>query len=116
MSWGWGGIANKIQRQAFSSSDEKAMKARGQFFAARLNVAKARLARAGHSQDRDKLLQMAENDIAITYKLYPDLGGESSRRQFDKLLRQVQKERGSGDPQGLKALEQAAAVPAGAGG
>jgi hypothetical protein len=115
VSWGWGGIANKIQRQAFSSSDEKAMKARGQFFAARLNVAKARLARAGLSQDRDKLLQMAENDIAITYKLYPDLGGESSRRQFDKLLRQIQKERGSGDPQGLKALEQAAA-PAGAGG
>jgi hypothetical protein len=116
VSWGWGGIANKIQRQAFSSSDEKAMKARGQFFTARLNVAKARLARAELGQEREKLLQMAENDIAITYKLYPDLGGESSRRQFDKLLRQIQKERGSGDPRGLKALEEVTATAAGAGG
>jgi hypothetical protein len=116
VSWGWGGIANKIQRQAFSSSDEKAMKARGQFFTARLNVAKARLARAELGQEREKLLQMAENDIAITYKLYPDLGGESSRRQFDKLLRQIQKERGSGDPRGLKALEEVTAAAAGAGG
>ena len=114
--WGWGGIANKLARQAFSSSDEKAMKARAQFFTARLNVAKCRMARADVGQDRDKLLEMAQNDIAVTFKLYPTLGGEASRKQFDKLLREIQKRRGSASPRGLAELEEAQAAGAAAAG
>ena len=113
--WGWGGIANKLARPAFSSDDEKALKARGQFFAARLNVAKCRMERAEVGQDRDKLLEMAQNDVAVTYKLYPTLGGEASRKKFDRLLKEIQKKRGSSD-QGLKALEEAAAGAGAAGG
>jgi hypothetical protein len=114
--WGWGGIANKLARQAFAGNDEKALDARTKFFAARLNVAKCRLTRAKVSEtDRDKLLQMAANDIAITYKLYPELGGPSTYKQFDKLLKEIEKERGVGASRGLEALKEAQAAEAGSG-
>lgn len=116
VSWGWGGIANKLVRRAFSGSDERAERAQEQFFDARLNVAQCRLAWAGRdAANRDKLLEMATNDIAVTYKLYPGLGGDAMRRRFDALLREVQKARGE-KPDGLTAIEAAlAAEPAGAG-
>ncbi len=106
--WGWGGISNKLARQAFGGSDEKSLDARAKFFTARLNVAKCRLARAAVSEtDRDKLLQMAANDVAITYKLYPELGGPSMYKQFDKLLKEIEKERGTSPPKGLVGLKEA---------
>ncbi len=106
--WGWGGISNKLARQAFGGSDEKSLDARAKFFTARLNVAKCRLARAGVSEtDRDKLLQMAANDVAITYKLYPELGGPSMYKQFDKLLKEIEKERGNSATKGLADLKEA---------
>ena len=116
--WGWGGISNKLARQAFAGSDEKSLDARSKFFAARYNVAKCRLQRAEASvEDRDKLLQMAANDVAITYKLYPELGGQSMYKQFDKLLKEIEKERGNTASKGLddlKAAQQAAEAAAGA--
>ncbi|MEI6240793.1 MAG: hypothetical protein WCR51_10415 [Planctomycetia bacterium] len=119
VAWGWGGIANKLARQAFSGSDEKALDARGKFFAARLNVAKCRLERAeGATQDREKLLTMAFNDVAITFKLYPELGGKGMEKQFDKLLKEIEKAQGSPAPKGLTGLreaQQATAAPAAAG-
>jgi hypothetical protein len=119
VAWGWGGIANKLARQAFSGSDEKALDARGKFFTARLNVAKCRLERAQMAaQDRDKLLTMAFNDVAITFKLYPELGGKGMEKQFDKLLKEIEKAQGSPAPKGLNGLreaQQAAAEPAAAG-
>ena len=119
VAWGWGGIANKLARQAFSGSDEKALDARGKFFAARLNVARCRLERAGiAAQDRDKLLTMAFNDVAITYKLYPELGGKAMEKQFDKLLKEIEKAQGSPAPKGLNGLREAqpaTAAPAAAG-
>lgn len=106
--WGWGGISNKLARQAFAGNDEKAIEARARFFAARLNVARCRLERARVSEaDREKLLQMAVNDIAITFKLYPELGGPSMSKQFDKLLKEIEKDRGNGASKGLADLKEA---------
>lgn len=115
--WGWGGISNKLARQAFAGSDEKSLDARAKFFAARLNVAKCRLALArGSETDRDKLLQMAANDIAITYKLYPELGGPAMYKQFDKLLKEIEKERGNSATKGLADLKEAQQAAEAAGG
>jgi len=108
VAWGWGGIASKLSRQAFASEDPRALEARDRFFDARYRVAAARLLQAGRSDSqRAKLLEMAFNDVAITYKLYPGLGGEASRARFDKLLREIQKERGAPSPSGLAELENA---------
>jgi hypothetical protein len=108
VSWGWGGIANKLVRQAFSGDDERARRAQAQFFDARLNLARCRLAWAEKSAaNRDKLLEMAFNDVAITYKLYPQLGGAAMREQFDALLRDIQKAQGQ-PPEGLAAVDAAA--------
>jgi hypothetical protein len=112
VAWGWGGIANKLVRQAFSGGDERAQRAQAQFFDARLNLARCRLAWADKdAANRDKLLELATNDIAITYKLYPSLGGEAMRQKFDALLREIQTARGQ-QAAGLAAIE---ATPAGAG-
>jgi len=114
--WGWGGIANKIARQAFASSDEKALEARAKFFTARLNVATCRLERAkAATQDREKLLEMAFNDIAITYKLYPEMGGKGMEKQFDRLLKEIEKNRGNPAPKGLAGLKEAPPAASGAG-
>lgn len=114
--WGWGGLSNKLVRQAFSGNDEKALKAQAQFFDARLNVARCRFERAElPGQDKDKLLEMAFNDVAITYKLYPGLGGDAMKKRFDKLLRQIQQARG-GEAKGLAAIDEAAAAAEQAGG
>jgi hypothetical protein len=43
---------------------------------------------------------MAFNDVAVTYRRYPDLGGDAFRAQFDALLKQIQKERGEAGPRG----------------
>lgn len=105
VSWGWGGIANKLVRQAFAGNDERAERAQTQFFDARLNLARCRLAWAEKSDaNRDKLLEMAFNDVALTYKLYPGLGGTAMRERFDGLLRDIQKARGQ-PPEGLAAID-----------
>lgn len=108
VSWGWGGIANKLVRQAFTGADERAERAQSQFFDARLNLARSRLAWAEKSESsRDKLLEMAFNDVAITYKLYPQLGGAATRARFDALLREIQTARGE-PADGLAAIDAAA--------
>jgi hypothetical protein len=105
VAWGWGGIANRLARQA---ADPKAVDVRAKFFTARLNVVRCRLALLAKSpQDRAKLLQMVQNDVAITYRLYPDLGGDAVRSQFDSLLKQIQRERGETSPRGLAELDEA---------
>ena len=108
--WGWGGIGNRLARQAFSLGDQKSQEVQARFFMARLNVAKCRLKQADASlQDRDKLLQMAANDVALTYKLYPDLGGPEMARQFDSLLREIERQRGNATSRGLADLQSQAA-------
>lgn len=111
--WGWGGIANKLSRQAFASTDEKALEARGQFFDARLRVAETFLLRAelpGMAGDRDKRLDTAKNAVVMTRKLYPDLGGEAIQQRFEKVLKQIQKAQGAANPGGFKQLDEEAAA------
>lgn len=106
--WGWGGIANKLSRQAFGSTDERALKARDLFFEARLHVADTLLARArlgSPAGDRDKRLETAASAIAMTRKLYPDLGGEAFQKRFEKLLKEIQKEQGVVNPGGFADLD-----------
>ncbi|MFM8634529.1 MAG: hypothetical protein ACKOEX_06930 [Planctomycetia bacterium] len=113
--WGWGGIANKLVRPAFSGTGERAERAQEQFFDARLRVSECYRAWAEKdASKRDALLEKAATSIAITAKLAPALGGELMRKRFDDLLREIQKARGQ-NPDGLSAIEAAAAKPDGAG-
>jgi hypothetical protein len=50
----------------------------------------------------------------MTRKLYPDLGGESFQKRFEKLLKEIQKEQGAADPGGFKQLDEEAAPAAAA--
>jgi tetratricopeptide (TPR) repeat protein len=107
--WGWSGLANKLQKQAFAGgSNEKAAESRRRFFEARLNVPKTRLKRAevGDAADRTKQLEMAEKDIMFTHKLYPDMGGKEFRGQFDKLLEDIQKQLDRPSKRGVDDLDQ----------
>jgi hypothetical protein len=119
--WGWGGIAKRISRLAVSGTDEKALKAREQFFDARIHVTECLLerARAAGGDDRNKRLEDAKSSIATIRKLFPDLGGDATTKRFEKLLKEIQKEQGEANPRGFTQLEeeQAAATkqPAAAG-
>ena len=108
--WGWGNIANKLARQGIDGTDDKAQQNRAAFFDARLRVVECLLARArltGKEQDRDQRLQTAEIAIAMTRKLYPDLGGEAFAKRFERLLKDVQRERGQ-EPKGFAGLDEQA--------
>ena len=109
--WGWGNIANKLARQGIAGADEKAQQARDNFFDARLRVVECLLARArlpgGDKQDRAKRLETAEVAIAMTRKLYPDLGGEAFAKRYERVLKDVQRERGQ-EPTGFTALDEQA--------
>jgi hypothetical protein len=116
--WGWGGIANKLSRPAFSGSDDKALKAREQFFQARLNLAACLFARSqlpGKGEAAKELRQKAESSISTTRKMYPEMGGEASRARFEKLLKDIQKADGKSSPPGFAELdERSAPAPAAA--
>jgi len=108
--WGWAVISNRLEPQAFSGSDERAMESRQKFFQARLNVVKCRMAKAeALPSERDRELQKAFDYVDITYKMHPDLGGPDTSKQFDKLLKEIEK-RQSKPPSGIEGLKQAAAA------
>jgi tetratricopeptide (TPR) repeat protein len=109
--WGWGGIANKLSKQVGGGG-----KADELFYEARMNLAKCMLERAqlpGKPADKKtELLTSAKKAIAVTRKLYPSLGGESTEKRFDKLLKEIQKAQGL-PPRGFEELDEqdAAAKP-----
>jgi hypothetical protein len=110
--WGWGGIANKVSRQAFAGTDAKALQARELFFQARLKVAESLLLRAELTSDaseKTRLLETAETSISMTRKLYPDLGGTAMQQRFEKLLKSVQTALGK-NPAGFAAFAPPAAA------
>lgn len=112
--WGWGGLAQRLSRKAVvpSDGDEAAHTAANQFFQARLELARCRKAIAERAPAaRDDFLAKAERDIAVTYRLYPELGGREMRTAFDSLLKQIQEELGQ-PAEGLAAIE-GVAVPQG---
>jgi len=102
--WGWGGLSNKLARQAFAGTDERSLAARQQFFDARYNVAACLHARSRlPGADAKDLSQKAETAISMTYKLNQDLGGEASKARFEALLKDVQKSLGK-EPRGFAGL------------
>jgi len=99
--WGWGEIARMTANNA---------QFKDQFYDARYNLALCRynyaLAQEGDEKKKE-VLQRAKNDIALTAGLYPELGGDDKRKQFDNLLKNVQKALGE-RTDGLKGLQPAA--------
>jgi len=109
--WGWGNIANKIARAGLAGTGDKAQQSRDTFFNARLRVVECLLLRAklpGKEAEKTKRLETAEAAIAMTRKLYPDMGGEAFAKRYERLLKEVQKERGK-EPTGFAALDEQAA-------
>jgi len=101
--WGWGEIAR------MAASDTKY---REQFHEARYNLALCRynyaLSKEDPAQKKEQLVR-AKSDISLTAGLYPDMGGESWKTQYDNLLKNVQK--GLGErPAGLSGLQSSAAA------
>jgi tetratricopeptide (TPR) repeat protein len=93
--WGWGRIS-----QLTNGKPEY----RDIFFEARYHVALCRYLQ-GKALKSDKLKDQAITDITLVHSLYPDLGSPKSRDRFDRLLKQIQKDRG------IKAVGLPAAKP-----
>jgi hypothetical protein len=92
--WGWGKVATQT---APNKEEEGGDKYEDIFYDARYNLSRCRYLKAKkttNEKDRKKTLQLAKNDIALTYRFYPDLGGEASKTKFDGVLRNIQKELG----------------------
>jgi len=91
--WGWGGISKKLASQAGGGGG-----AAEHYFEARMNIAKCMLARAllpGKAADKKAtLLGEAKRVIAFTRQTQPTLGGESTMKRFEKLLKDIQKAEG----------------------
>ena len=96
--WGWNGISRRVaSREEF----------RPVFFESRYNIAvcRMRLAQSQTGAERTETLKLAENDIVVTYKLYPSLGGPEWFEKYDALLKAIRKFQGNDNPQGLKTDE-----------
>lgn len=94
--WGWGGIANKTAGNA---------KYKDTFYDARLRLAQCRYdhAMASDGDDKKKLLAAAKQDISVTNRFYPELGGQQMKPKFDALLKKVQNALGE-EVNGLEGL------------
>jgi hypothetical protein len=91
--WGFGRIAKLIAGKA---------DLRELFHEARYGVAECRYQYALQQPEaqRRALLTQAEQDIMLTARLYPELGGEQRKVQYQRLLEQIQKSMGK-RPTGL---------------
>jgi tetratricopeptide (TPR) repeat protein len=85
--WGWLKISKATARPA--RTDERF---RDAFFESRLNVAKCRYLAAmkleGDARQQD--LVKARQSIQSVAQLYPDLGGQKWKAEFDELMKQIQ--------------------------
>lgn len=116
--WGWGGIANRVSRLAFGGDDDRAKRAREQFFQARLELAACLFARANLSSksasEKTEMFDKAIESILTTRRLHPDLGGKAGQDRFEQLLKAIQKQRSPGvPPRGFAEFEEARAAAAG---
>jgi len=94
-AWGWGGLANRISRQAFSGEGEEARQLRTLYFEARYRLASCRLAWASHEADAAtarRLLQQAVAELEIESRLHPDLGGKDFQYRFEQLREAISQE------------------------
>lgn len=95
--WGWGKISKLISgKQEFRDS----------FFEARYQIALCRFMMGKTRQD-NKLMEQAISDIQQVVALYPELGGEKRRRDFDLLMKEIQKSLGK-SPDGLPPVAKSA--------
>ena len=79
--WGWGRISKMVSgKREF----------REQFFEARYRVAFNRFMMGKVSNDT-KLMEQASKDITQVSALYPDLGGPARHKDFDLLMKEIQK-------------------------
>ena len=85
--WGWSKLANKTQGN--SKFEET-------FYHARLKIAEARFLYGLKEPDPDastkKIFDNAKNDLWVTFRLYPELGGPQSSSQYDLLLKRIQQQ------------------------
>ena len=96
--WGWGEIARMTANNA---------QFKEQFYDARYNLALCRYQFAvaqDNAEKKKEQLQRAKSDIALTAGLYPELGGDEKKKQFDGLLRNIQKAIGE-SAEGLRGLQ-----------
>lgn len=95
--WGWGKISQMTASQPDFSE---------QFYESRFELARSRYkygAGLADATQKQQWIERAEKDITSTATLYPQLGGAVRKKQFDLLLKQIQKELGK-PQQGLAAL------------
>ncbi|MBI3837634.1 MAG: hypothetical protein HY288_06840 [Planctomycetia bacterium] len=92
--WGWNQLSRLIENR-ITTGDPKFEES---FHLARLNMAESRYRYSLTLKDkakRDKVLEAAKQDLWITYKLHPKLGGEESADKYDRQLKQIQRELGN---------------------
>ena len=84
--WGWLKISREAARAARADP-----KYRDTFYEARLNVSRCRylVAMKHDGNERQKHLAKAKQSIESLRQLYPDLGGERWRGEFEALLKQI---------------------------
>ncbi|MBC8355923.1 MAG: hypothetical protein H8E66_28435 [Planctomycetes bacterium] len=94
--WGWGGISQKTAGNS---------KFKETFYEARLHLAQCRYdhAMTKDGAAKDELLKKAKQDVKITNQLYPELGGERMKPNYDSLLKKIQSALGE-QPVGLPGL------------
>lgn len=88
--WGWGRISQMVSGRADF---------RPQFFEARYHVALTRYM-LGKASNDTKMMEQASRDITQVAALYPDMGGPDQRKDFDLLMKEIQKGLGQ-NPTGL---------------
>jgi hypothetical protein len=81
--WGWGKIAQVTMDKP---------KYQAEFYQARLNQAQCHYSYGIKEKDQagETSLNMAKQDIRSTYQLRPELGGNDTWQEFDRLLKKIQ--------------------------
>lgn len=81
--WGWGKLAKLTQgKEKFANV----------FHSARIQLATSRYkwAMASDPTQKKRYLKLAKNDVVLTQKAYPELGGAAWKAQYDKILKTIQ--------------------------
>jgi len=102
--WGWAKLSKATM------SDEKFAEI---FHKARLAIVESRYGYALAEKDptkRQNILKAAVQDVLSTYKVRPDMGGETTRARYNQLLKTIQKALGQPEV-GLEAFKEAETTP-----
>jgi hypothetical protein len=91
--WGWGKLSQALGRSAAH---------RDLFHECRysLVLTRYRYAMKSGKTEKAKALKHASNEIILTSRMYPDMGGAERKAQYDALLKDVQRAMGE-EPKGL---------------